>query len=314
MADLTVMLALGLFLGGQVPCGRAAEIAPEKKSMAEETVCTQHLQAMSLALEAYRHDHGELPPHLQDLFPQYIADPVVFHCPADPSPSSGTPPHPPIPVSYAYEMSADPAPADGLQLSPQRLGPQPTWHERKMAQRLTFGDRVPVVRCYHHGDVVLSLTLTGQVYQSQREWEFDPATVGVVLDRLAADLAAGPAPFTRNWDLGAIEAYFTLWPNRGRVLLIDTPLPPTLRYRSATVANRLSTDGAYTTQFPEIQQAEAFYRSLGPLKSFRPIERRDDGPTRTDRYYVRLGTTRWIQTFVLTHDEKIVALAIEPIE
>ena len=49
-------------------------------------VCTAHLNAISRALAAYQREKGELPPHLSDLYPQYLTDKSVFHCPADPSP------------------------------------------------------------------------------------------------------------------------------------------------------------------------------------------------------------------------------------
>ena len=45
--------------------------------------CTQHLQTIGRALAAYQHDNGELPRHLSDLYPKYVADRAVFHCPAD---------------------------------------------------------------------------------------------------------------------------------------------------------------------------------------------------------------------------------------
>jgi D-alanyl-D-alanine carboxypeptidase len=229
-------------------------------------VCTRQLQAIGRALDAYQRDHGELPPHLSDLYPGYVDDLKVFDCPADASHSGARPDgaatDPGRPTSYVYEMSADPAP-DGLArgLGTQRPRQGATRREVRMLDRVSFGDRAPVVRCMHHEQGSLNLTLTGQVYQSRRDWADEPGTMAAALERMESDLAAGGARFTRNWALPAVEEYFG---HR-----IDAPLPPGLRYRLGTAAEQLT---AGAEALPAASQGDAhrlaarFYRAAGQIR------------------------------------------------
>src|SRR5437016_13325567 len=96
-----VILVLLAFL---TPPGRAAPRSPPDAV----TTCTRNLQAIGRALAAYRHANGGLPPHLSDLYPKYLTDRRLLHCPSDPSPgepgyvASGDPK---LPISYLYEFS-----------------------------------------------------------------------------------------------------------------------------------------------------------------------------------------------------------------
>src|SRR5438128_856640 len=107
-------------------------------------VCTRQLEAIGRALAAYQRDKGDLPPNLSDLYPKYVSDPKLFHCPADSTPGSpGHPrvePDPKLPVSYAYEMSLRPA-VFSIFLGPAPDGNGLTWRQQKMAQSAHFGDR-----------------------------------------------------------------------------------------------------------------------------------------------------------------------------
>jgi tetratricopeptide (TPR) repeat protein len=209
--------------------------------------CTGQLQAIGRALADYQRDHRKLPNQLSDLYPKYVTDQQLFHCPADPT--SGEPglPYvhkdPRLSISYAYEFSADRSRGVWPQLGPF---PPPDiqdpigWGSSRLVsthQRTFYGDRVPVVRCFHHQpdesdeEKVLNLTLTGQVYRSDVRWEYHPDTVAVVLRRLERDLKAGPAHVRRRWSLGWIEQYSFLW--------LDDPRIKALRLRLRSVAGRL---------------------------------------------------------------------------
>jgi tetratricopeptide (TPR) repeat protein len=175
-------------------------------------ICTAHLQAIGRALAAYQRDKGELPPHLSDLYPKYLSDKSVFHCPADPTPGEpdfGPAADPRMPISYLYEMSADRSGAMGVQLGPRQSGPETTWRQDKLAQRVNFGDWVPVVSCRHHlPDGLLNLTLSGRVYRTRTIWEYHPAVIASVAARIEQELATGPDRFLSRWSPDAIAQYF----------------------------------------------------------------------------------------------------------
>lgn len=173
--------------------------------------CARQLQAMGRALSAYQRDRGELPPHLSELYPDYLKDRALLHCPADPS--GGTTRFPgiepdPVPTSYLYEMSLAQKPF-GLLLGPPPGGKISTWRDLKIAHRVHFGDLVPVVSCWHHvrQGYRQNLTLTREVYRSIIGWEYEPAAVHAALSRLERDLAAGPTQFRRYWWPNAIAWY-----------------------------------------------------------------------------------------------------------
>jgi CubicO group peptidase (beta-lactamase class C family) len=216
------------------------------------TVCEGQLRAIGRALDRYEREHGEPPAHLSDLMPDFLPDPSVFHCPADPtsgSPaSSWLPADPHQPISYFYELSPAAGHPGGVQLRPEPPAADATWRERKLAQRVHFGDRVPVVTCGHHGGVRLHLTSAASVYRSRGAWEDEPATIEAVLDRLAGDLDVPESAFIPQWSLPAIDRYAGRW--------IDAPLPPALRYRLGSLAARLR---SACTRLPNEMRSAAWY-------------------------------------------------------
>ena len=54
------------------------------RAKARETACSSQMRQIGLALQMYRNDFDELPPHLSSLFPTYVSDPRLFVCPSDP--------------------------------------------------------------------------------------------------------------------------------------------------------------------------------------------------------------------------------------
>jgi prepilin-type N-terminal cleavage/methylation domain-containing protein len=54
------------------------------RAKARETVCGTQMRQIGLALQMYRDDSGELPPHLSSLYPAYVRDARLFVCPSDP--------------------------------------------------------------------------------------------------------------------------------------------------------------------------------------------------------------------------------------
>ena len=192
------------------------------------SLCKRHLQAIRAALKAFVRDHHQLPDQLSDLFPHYLPDRSVFHCPDDPTPgepgSGDGHADPRQPISYSYEMSA--GRSNGLACP---LGPFPAsdlpgggWGTERLVnlhQRRFFGDRVPIMRCFHHqrpgeppsAQPILNLTLEGNIYTSSLHWEDSPGTVAVVLQRARYDLRANVAVFARDWKVGRLEEYSYDW-------------------------------------------------------------------------------------------------------
>jgi prepilin-type N-terminal cleavage/methylation domain-containing protein len=53
------------------------------RAAARRTVCISNLRQLSLALQMYRQDYGELPPHLSTANQAYVKDARMFVCPND---------------------------------------------------------------------------------------------------------------------------------------------------------------------------------------------------------------------------------------
>jgi D-alanyl-D-alanine carboxypeptidase len=250
-------IALALLFCGAAETTLAAPDSPE-------IVCTRHLMTICHALKTYQRGHGELPPHLSDLYPRYLADKADLHCPNDASPGrSGFEANgiadPKLPNSYVYQMTTDPRPFGTWWLGPGRDGEKQSFRADRMLQRANFGERVPVVSCYHHG-FVLHLTLTGYVYRGSDVWEKDPATIPVMLECMDRDLSAGTSAFRRHWEPRKVEEYAGDW--------IDAPLSPVALSRLKSVAGRLT---AVAKALPTPIQPEAhrlaarFYGAAGQL-------------------------------------------------
>jgi type II secretory pathway pseudopilin PulG len=54
------------------------------KAQAQATRCRSNLRQIGLAVQIYRDDFDELPPHLSTLYPAYVSDARLFVCPSDP--------------------------------------------------------------------------------------------------------------------------------------------------------------------------------------------------------------------------------------
>lgn len=123
--------------------------------------CAAHLSSVYAALRQYEKNHGDMPDWLSQLVPTYLEAERLF-CPQDSAHTTRYWRDPNLPCSYCYE------------LNPSRLrGPPPldkTMLHYKNAQRKLFGDVVPIVRCFHHGQV-LNLAWDGTVYTSRINFE-----------------------------------------------------------------------------------------------------------------------------------------------
>ncbi|MBD3267034.1 redoxin domain-containing protein [bacterium] len=133
--------------------------------------CKENLREIGFAITRYQNDHnGELPQWLSDLYPKYIKDKRTFLCPENPNQSNfGGIVDPKIKTSYVYQFC--PLEYKGI---PDTYEAK-TYREWKKQQLKEYGDKVPLVRCFHHAKTAksssLNLTYGGEICFYQGHWE-----------------------------------------------------------------------------------------------------------------------------------------------
>jgi len=142
-------------------------IIPEKnlKIPKELQACTANLEKIYAAINKYQKDKGKLPDWLSDLVGDYLSAETLF-CPNDTKHKARYSSDPKLPCSYSWQLSSD-----------RISGWDPTgrtlYRDWKTQQAKLFGDIVPMVRCHHHGtEKVLNLSMGGQIYWGQLNWEY----------------------------------------------------------------------------------------------------------------------------------------------
>ncbi len=142
-------------------------IIPENNLQIPEKlqVCAANFRKIHAAIKKYEKDKGKLPGWLSDLVPDYLSDEMLF-CPNDTRHNSPYSPDPRLPCSYGYEFSSARIPSGW---DPTRRTRYRDW---KTQQVKLFGGVVPIVRCHHHGSKRLNLSVGGQIYWGQLNWEY----------------------------------------------------------------------------------------------------------------------------------------------
>ncbi len=120
----------------------------------EMQTCRANFQKIHTAIRVYRKDKGMPAYWLSDLIPDYLSNETLF-CPNDSEHNSPYLPDPNLPCSYSYEFSSALV----------------RYRNRRIQQVMRFGMVVPIVRCHHHGDNRLNLSVGGQIYWSPLIWE-----------------------------------------------------------------------------------------------------------------------------------------------
>src|ERR1051325_9257866 len=82
--------------------GKAAFEPTTARERAEMAVCLRHFRVIGQAIKAYRRDRHQDPPHLGALYPRYVHDPSVLHCPRDRWKGKG-----PLNASYGYNAGSE---------------------------------------------------------------------------------------------------------------------------------------------------------------------------------------------------------------
>ena len=132
--------------------------------------CAANLQKIYAAIKKYEKDKGRLPNWLSDLVPDYLSKEMLL-CPYHPNYRDvwffgpHIPVEPKLPCSYRYQFSMARLPAGTRNPACGMIT-----RDRKTAQMRPFGDVVPLLRCYTHGDI-LNLSVGGQLYVSRMVWE-----------------------------------------------------------------------------------------------------------------------------------------------
>ncbi|MCU0917033.1 MAG: serine/threonine protein kinase [Planctomycetes bacterium] len=120
--------------------------------------CADNLKRIYAALGQYEADHGQRPPWLSDLVPRYLNREALL-CPAHPGQVKAYFPDPILPCGYTYEFAL--TQDNGVDL-----------RVKKARQMERFDGLVPEVRCMNHGEnLILNLSMEGQVYHSPLLWE-----------------------------------------------------------------------------------------------------------------------------------------------
>ena len=149
-----------------VPSVPKVNLLGTKKEREEAEACKENLRKISLAIASYKQDHnGEPPNWLHDLFPQYLQDENVLLCPSDPTHETRFAYliDKKMKCGYLYEFA--PAPnSTGWNNQP--------WRDWKKSQLHEYGDKTPLVGCYHHSRK-LNLSYGGEIYFSSEVWEND---------------------------------------------------------------------------------------------------------------------------------------------
>lgn len=78
LIELLVVVAIIAILAGIL-----FPVFSHVREHARQTTCRSSMRQIGMAVQMYRDDFDELPPHLSTLFPAYITDRRLFVCPSD---------------------------------------------------------------------------------------------------------------------------------------------------------------------------------------------------------------------------------------
>ncbi|MBP7948256.1 MAG: carboxypeptidase regulatory-like domain-containing protein [Verrucomicrobiales bacterium] len=157
-----------------VVSGVAAPASGEtaKPTEADRETDVRHLREIHAALFAFKKDQGTFPAFLSDLVPKYLPQETLV----SPAKAKGAPP-----VSGGSEEHADPKiePSYGYEFSSKEFRAGRSFAEVKEVQLAEYGPVVPILRCFHYGRVI-NLSYGGDIFETELNWETDPATLELV--------------------------------------------------------------------------------------------------------------------------------------
>ena len=260
-------------------CAAELELSAEETKRAEieshKKIDCEHLQQIHGGLFAYKKVHGHFPEYLSQLVPDFVRADAL------------TSPHPKGEErNNLLKMNhADPGlaqPAYGFEFSNLVFRDGRTFEQIKEVQRQEWGDVVPILRAFGYGKVI-NMSYGGDLYETELNWEWDPATLDVVQ--------------ARGWGPGLTEGQFTnvrvvgvdgrpvpnaqVWAD-GRVYSFDLPNRPFATDASGVARIPLGTDlirtslslradgGGLASQavaFPHGEPPESFQLTVVPART-----------------------------------------------
>ncbi|MGI8603085.1 MAG: hypothetical protein ACR2OZ_08795 [Verrucomicrobiales bacterium] len=154
---------------------KAGPLDPEKaEEEAHKEMDRQNLRKLHAGIFAYRKKHGHFPEFLSQLVPEFISAEALV----SPRPKEKRGQH-----AYLLKRDhEDPSLSEasyGFEFSNLVFRDDRTFAEIKEVQRAEWGDTVPILRCFNY-DKVINMAYGGEIFETQLDWEYDPATLDVV--------------------------------------------------------------------------------------------------------------------------------------
>ena len=131
----------------------------------------EHLRQLHHGLFEYKKLHGHFPEYLSQLVPDFVSADALQ------SPRNEE-------KGMNYQLSNHPDPGNerpgyGYEFSNLVFRDDRTFSEIKETQRAEWGDAVPILRAFGYGKVI-NMSYGGALYETDLNWEWDPATLDVV--------------------------------------------------------------------------------------------------------------------------------------
>ena len=146
----------------------------------------EHLRQLHHGLFEYKKLHGHFPEYLSQLVPDFVSADALL------SPRNEK-------KGMNFELSNHPDPGNakpgyGFEFSNLVYRDDRTFSEIKETQRAEWGDAVPILRAFGY-EKVINMSYGGALYETDLNWEWDPATLDVVR--------------AHGWGPGLTEGQFT---------------------------------------------------------------------------------------------------------
>lgn len=131
---ILVLVAMAWYLAFLLASGKGPKLVARWQQV--EQCRRYHLPQAAAAAERYCRDKGHYPAHIEDVYPEYLADRSALRCPADTATD-------PSKSSFTYQP------------------PDPAHPDR------------PMLTCSHHGPITLTVVPQGPLDPGNTEWEVD---------------------------------------------------------------------------------------------------------------------------------------------
>ena len=177
---------------------RMMQLSPE---WAKES-CIANMKMIGEALHRYEHDHGALPNHLSDLYPDYLQDSSLLVCAAhDERQPTVVSNDPEMPSSYDYVRGGAPRFSYLANSQLPTIVPDGEMARAKVLELRVkyFGDIAGLVECEHHHPN-LQLTYEGEV-QEARSWGSDGRADQGLLSQLQTAMETNPQSWLEDYDI-----------------------------------------------------------------------------------------------------------------